>query len=69
MSEWQPIDSAPRDGTYVLLVSSGGAVWQGYWRKSDEAPYGHAGWTRFNSCDIQWQPNHWMPMPKPPTGA
>ncbi len=66
MSEWMPIETAPREGTRILLVSNGGAVWMGHW----EGVVGrHAinGWTRYNCVDIGWNPDHWMPLPSPPT--
>lgn len=68
MSEWQPIETAPMDGTHILLCSSGGA-WIGFWRLADRRPYGLAGWTRFNCDDVGWKPENWMPLPDPPSGT
>jgi hypothetical protein len=59
MSEWQKIDSAPRDGTGVLL-SDGKNIEVGSW---DEG-YTH-GW---GSTRGNWlNPTHWMPLPNPPS--
>lgn len=69
MSTWQPIETAPKDGSLVLLCSTGGAVWCGHWLDSDQHPYGRPGWTRFNCVDIGWEPENWMPLPAPPTHA
>jgi hypothetical protein len=58
MSEWQPIETAPKDETRVLLVASYGtmhtAFWRdGLWRCGGMGQY-------FNN------PTHWMPLPEPP---
>lgn len=64
LNQWQPISSAPKDGTLVLLFGEGN---QGQYIKSgfyDEAP-------RIGS-DINWhwgltfEPTHWMKLPSPP---
>jgi hypothetical protein len=67
MSEmkWQPIETAPKDGTQVLLCSDGGAVWMGHWVGRSGA-YKINGWTRYNCVDIGWEPSNWMPLPEPP---
>lgn len=58
--EWQPIETAPKDGTEILLFS-GWDIGLCYWR-NDSC---FLGWTwgagnRFNN------PSHWMPLPQPP---
>lgn len=80
MSKWQPIDTAPKDGTHVLLwIKYGDFPVVGYW-------FTHQG------TDLGWQmekehfevscatycyggsvcnayrttPTHWMPLPDPP---
>ncbi len=67
--EWLPIETAPMDGNYILLCSTGGAVWVGHWRDTSKPPYGREGWTRFNCSDIGWEPNNWMPLPEAPSAA
>ena len=65
--EWKPIESAPRDGTAVLLYCPkfywGAGVYLGWWEGSHFAvctegqtdyPYSDDGAT------------HWMPLPPPP---
>ena len=68
-SQWQPIETAPRDGTKVLLCHSGYAhpyydrdrtprVWVDFFRAGswyNTAPSG--------------QPTHWRPLPAPPIDA
>ncbi len=65
--EWQPIETAPKDGTHVLLYRSGeyASLHEGYWKLSHfggSHAWGGAGWT-FAGFD---QPTHWMPLPAPP---
>ena len=63
MSEWQPIETAPKDGSPVLVLGSGWndpvptvAVWNEY----EE-------WAEFTGGETIWPaPNHWMPLPEPP---
>ena len=62
---WQPIETAPKDGTLVLLSGFGLPVWQGYW-VGQVGRHAINGWTRFNSVDMEWKPTHWMPLPEPP---
>jgi hypothetical protein len=58
---WQPIESAPKDGTRVMLAD---AEWTdiGRWRIESQLwmDDDDAGWT-----DPFW-PTHWMPLPPPP---
>jgi hypothetical protein len=58
---WQPIASAPRDGTLILLHGHD-QINPGYY---DATPriggYGPWHW------GITFQPTHWMRLPEPPT--
>lgn len=79
MMEWQPIESAPKDGSDVLFYAEG-KVWVGHWWH-DTSPddYGHTEPDCFvmvpigmdwNGADLktdsQARPSHWMPLPEPP---
>jgi hypothetical protein len=69
MSDWQPIESAPKDGTRLLLFGHRGdqidiGDWGGHGRylrreKTFEKAWGEAG-VQYNRV------THWMPMPNPP---
>lgn len=73
MSEWQPIETAPKDGGWVLLM--GGRI--GFQWDGDTKPplvcgqfVNNAGWW-FAFYDSGWlgeyeNPTHWMPLPEPP---
>ena len=70
MSEWQPIETAPKDGATILLYFP-----KGYWADDRDIAIGFwsdGDWysgeadstpmTGFGSF-----PSHWMPLPEPPT--
>lgn len=64
--DWQPIETAPRDGT-VIIVPGGIA----YWRERLNHWEGPAGWYTITGFDwpgrpILWDVTHWMPTPEPP---
>lgn len=52
-SNWQPIETAPKDGTEVLLLSTNS--------KRDIAMYCNGVWLDGYSNDVD--PTHWMPLP------
>lgn len=60
MSDWQQIQTAPKDETDILLTN-GEDVWLDYWWKAEEI---------WMYCD-QWSepkiPTHWMKLPEPPS--
>lgn len=61
---WQPIETAPKDGTVVVLAewSDYHGAWQfgtGYWRRYLPGFGDGFGW-------IGHAPTHWMPLPDPP---
>jgi hypothetical protein len=58
---WQPIETAPKDGTDILL-SDGVEVTQGGWVAA-VSMVGGAGWW---SVAGDLRPTHWMAFPAPP---
>lgn len=71
MSEWQPIETAPKDGSPVLVYAVEGCTqWKFYtplwicrWEEGHEdGEWIEAGGELYTTC----KPTHWMPLPKPP---
>ena len=56
---WKPIETAPKDGTRLLLDIDhddyGDRVWTGLWADGWMVSYGKA----------KKEPTHWMPLPAP----
>lgn len=75
MSEWQPIDSAPKDCFVLLFCPGEGHDEQrvGQWCKSfdtdDEAWRYAALWCGDAYVSVLCKPTHWMPLPDPPVPA
>lgn len=73
--QWQPIETAPKDGTRILLCKQAGygIAWAGlgYWFNREPCPHdppckpgAHLGWT--DGLDTYSTPTHWMPLPDIP---
>lgn len=82
--EWQPIETAPRDGSSFLVhkntapgLPSGRAdkCWAGnsavaaWWAEENG---GEGAWICYMSMvqdpELHFEPTHWMPLPEPPNG-
>ena len=70
MSEWKTMDSAPKDGTDVLL--HGPSV---SWKRPPvvagwfgEPETDQPGWYSYDEPEelLRFSPTHWMPLPAPP---
>ena len=61
MSEWQPIETAPKDGTPVL-------VWRTPEKGRNHRRMGIDRWKEglWWHSRKEMQPTHWMPVPAPP---
>ena len=82
MAEWQPIDTAPKDGTPILVYADcsgweeyGKSRVVAYWTRHCWAAYGPAFGEPLRSKDgmtpqriADCNPTHWMPLPTPPQG-
>lgn len=70
MIKWQPIKTAPRNGTQIL-ISDGDAVYAGFWREQwvffDESCTVEDGWIELNGWVDGYGPTHWMPLPPAPS--
>jgi len=78
MNEWQPIDTAPKDGTVVLLYG----IWAGEIHgparskafdigsfQDGRSDFPGNDWWVLGTGDYYecWmRPTHWMPLPEPP---
>jgi hypothetical protein len=63
--QWEPIDTAPHDGTHIVLsdgevVTVGRYLENGRWFGANADPTDY--W------DGELYPTHWMPLPTPPEG-
>jgi hypothetical protein len=63
-SEWQLIESAPRDGTEILAFEYPSIMVMRFERNK---------WEQADAQNSEWDtdeqsPTHWMPLPKPPQG-
>jgi len=70
MSKWQPIETAPKDGTYILLLGDSGytttphRVAVGCWIEGYRDFWINHSNDAFT--DDGEPPTHWMPLPEPP---
>lgn len=80
MREWQPIETAPKDGTMIDVWNRGYGrrIPNVCWREQDKGITGEMGWAlSAGTCGPddffeRWQylevedVTHWMPLPEPP---
>ena len=69
--EWRTIDSAPKDGEFVLLYSpdaGDGEPFIARWLPDPEFPDGGAWWEKPDNYPfpVDADPSHWMPLPLAP---
>lgn len=70
--EWQSIETAPKDGTEVLVYDAGmieagmSTIQQAYWHR--DRRYLSGGEWRVSALHRS-EPSHWMPLPSPPVPA
>lgn len=61
MTQWQPIETAPRDGEWLLVFDPIEGVTLAIFAPSEgifRSPY--------VEVDFELKPTHWMPLPSPP---
>lgn len=71
MSDWQPIETAPKDGTRVLVFCLTG--WRSAPHQITVAEYSNLlGWSLADTganaedADLDGPPLYWQPLPSPP---
>ena len=65
---WRPIETAPKDGSEILLAHPDGSMVVGWWR--EDRTRGKVcgwsdGWSDGDDFAMTW-PTHWMPLPAAP---
>ncbi len=63
LPEWRPIETAPKDGVFVL-ITDGDVVQIGYYEDHLMAWRSDA-----DQCRLWSDPTHWQPLPAPPERA
>jgi hypothetical protein len=78
MSDWQPIETAPKDGTPILGTDGARLArfhWHTYtWPRQSSIwlQHGCTAWSEevdvhnFEGTWESFEPTHWMPLPEPP---
>lgn len=70
-SEWKPIETAPMDGSIIMLANAGGS-WMGKYHPVFQSGYRPENpWFSLllNHDHVRGRaklPSHWMPLPEPP---
>lgn len=67
-TEWQPIETAPKDGTRILAIVAGRHPDTGEPFIPDVVEWDGGRWFSENWWDDNalYSPTHWMPLPNPP---
>lgn len=69
---WQPISSAPRDGTWVVLYDAEQyrPVHVRNWRAAETNGKPVSGWwDEYSQYRPSFRPTHWQPLPQPPAAS
>jgi hypothetical protein len=79
MNEWQPIETAPKDGTDIIVGYDFASVWivhVAFWRGVDldmGFTEDDVGWWSYKTTSVAqeqlggyYAPTHWIPLPKVP---
>lgn len=62
---WQPIETAPKDGTEILTYRKAGCQAVAAWFSQADTYAGHPGWCVTDGMGLL-DITHWMPLPSPP---
>ncbi len=66
MSEWQPIETAPKDGSVILLWGRYWSDSQGWFPAPLQGQWNRDRWEAVWRYSFGVRPTHWMPLPEPP---
>lgn len=69
MSQWQPIETAPKDGSPVVVYMPwNGLVRTAHYKPNYTRPFQPwcVHWDMTNKSRPYQSPSHWMPLPPPP---
>jgi hypothetical protein len=70
--DWQPIETAPKDGTHILIYCpEEKRIVSSWWWNQPKTKRGGA-WYGTDPMDrLNWIqfPTHWTPLPPPPNGV
>ena len=69
--DWQPIETAPKDGSQYLLYFPNGDVWGVYYDSEGTADWWPPGLNNARNCATQHratanEPTHWRSLPTTP---
>lgn len=64
--KWQPIETAPKDGTRVLLFVPPYGASTGHYRAQHNWGETASNWYAHSVLNKEAEPTHWMPLPPPP---
>lgn len=65
MNDWQPIETAPKDGREVLIIRDFGVSTRYGAKVGSFSPPKNA-WVSTYEGQTVYEPTHWMPLPAPP---
>lgn len=66
--EWQPIETAPKDGRGFLAYEKDKRPFVALWLDAEHPDVDEAGWYEHWNFDPV-EPTHWMPLPEPPSNG
>lgn len=66
MTTWQPIETAPKDGTRIIVCDEYGVPTFASWFDSDNRPMGSGPGFRCQMNLPTWCPQWWYPLPPAP---
>ena len=66
-TQWQPIETAPKDGTWVFMTTRCGILNIARWNKRHPDLGMHGRWESKSNASHILRPTHWMPLPAIPT--